>query len=118
MWGQNTPMYLDAERRAATRYIATFPLTGYVFGSPHSWDPAYDTSDRILPGAWQQLQEDFARHPPRYIIDTDAARAVARYPIAKFPVLRDLLARHYRMVYRAVDGVVYLRVDAAPAPGS
>ena len=116
MWGQNTPIYLDAERRPATRYIATFPLTGYVFGSPHSWDPAYDTSDRILPGAWQRLQEDFARHPPRYIIDTDAARSVPRYPVASFPVLRDLLADHYRLVHRAVDGVIYERSDPVPAP--
>jgi 4-amino-4-deoxy-L-arabinose transferase-like glycosyltransferase len=116
VWGQATPIYLDAERLPASRYIATFPLTGYIFGSPHSWDPAYDTSDRILPGAWQHLREDFARHPPRYIIDTDAARAVARYPVANFPVLRDLLAAHYRVVQHALDGVVYERTDPVLAP--
>ena len=118
MWGQNTPIYLDAERRPATRYIATFPLTGYVFGSPHAWDPAYDTSDRILPGAWQHFSEDVVRHPPRYIIDTDAARPVAKYPAAKFPILRELLAEHYRLVFRARDGLVYERVDGLPAPRS
>lgn len=112
VWGQGTRMtgmYLDAERRPATRYIATFPLTGHIFGSPVSWDPNYDTSDRIVPGAWDNLRKDFERHPPRYIIDTDAVRKTPVYIIAKYPWLRDYLASGYREVFRANDGIVYER---------
>ncbi len=114
VWGQGTRqtgMYLDARRRPATRYIASFPLTGHIFGSPVSWDPDYDTSDRIVPGAWDNLRQDFGRHAPRYIIDTDAVRPRPMYPIAKYPVLRDYLATEYREVFRAADGIVYERTD-------
>jgi len=102
-------MYLDARRRPATRYIASFPLTGHIFGSPVSWDPNYDTTDRIVPGAWDNLRQDFERHPPRYVIDTDAVRKTPVYRIAKYPFLRDYLANGYREVFRAGDGVVYER---------
>ncbi len=113
VWGQGTRMtgmYLDAERRPATRYIATFPLTGHIFGSPVSWDPNYDSSDHIVPGAWDNLRRDFARHPPRYIIDTDAVRSTPDYVIAHYPWLRDYLAHGYREVFRADDGIVYRRL--------
>ncbi len=112
VWGQGTRltgMYLDARRRPATRYIASFPLTGHIFGSPVSWDPNYDTTDRIVPGAWDNLRQDFERHPPRYVIDTDAVRKTPVYRIAKYPFLRDYLANGYREVFRAGDGVVYER---------
>jgi 4-amino-4-deoxy-L-arabinose transferase-like glycosyltransferase len=115
VWGQGTRMtgmYLDAERRPATRYIATFPLTGHIFGSPVSWDPDYDTSDRIVPGAWDNLRQDFERHPPRYIIDTDAVRKRPVYVIAKYPWLRDYLANGFREVFKADDGIVYERIPA------
>ncbi len=113
VWGQGTRqtgMYLDARRRPASRYIASFPLTGHIFGSPVSWDPNFDTSDRIVPGSWEHLKEDFERHPPRYIIDTDAVRATPVYLIGKYPFLRDYLAAGYREVYRAADGIVYERI--------
>lgn len=113
VWGQGTRftgIYLDARRRPASRYIASFPLTGHIFGSPVSWDPGFDTSDRIVPGAWENLRQDFDRHPPRYILDTDAVRARPVYVIAKYPFLRDYLARGYREVFRAPDAIIYERV--------
>src|SRR5579862_359082 len=61
VWGQGdrqTGMYLDADRRPASRHIATFSLTGHFSG-------------RVRPDAWETLQQDFSAHPPRYIIDTD-----------------------------------------------
>ncbi|MEO8138393.1 MAG: glycosyltransferase family 39 protein, partial [Gemmatimonadota bacterium] len=109
VWGQGTRMtgmYLDAERRPATRYIASFPLTGHIFGSPVSWDPNFDTSDRIVPGSWEHLRQDFERHPPRYIIDTDAVRARPIYVMSKYPFLGDYVSQNFREVFRAADGVV------------
>src|SRR6184192_2027434 len=70
VWGQTPEIYLDAFRRPAARYITTFPLTGYVFGGP---TPGLDTRSRILPGAWTNIERDFARHPPIYIVDVQSA---------------------------------------------
>jgi 4-amino-4-deoxy-L-arabinose transferase-like glycosyltransferase len=111
VWGQNPSVYLDARRRPASRYVATFPLTGYIFGSPLSWDPDYDTAGRIVPGSWDNLQADLAEHPPRFIVDTDAARATARYPMRDFPALQEYVDEMYEVVYRAADGVIYRRLD-------
>jgi hypothetical protein len=47
VWGQAAPIYLDAHRRPASRYITSFPLTGYIFGSS---SPDIDTRSRIVPG--------------------------------------------------------------------
>lgn len=113
VWGQGdrfTGFYLDSGLRPAARYIASYPLTGHIFGI---WNPRLDTSHRIVPGAWDSLQVDFERHPPRYVIDTDGLLQPPTYPIAKYPFLRDYLARHYREVHRAVDGVVFERVETA-----
>jgi hypothetical protein len=59
VWGQAPRIYLDARRRPACRYILTFPLTGYMFGKL----VGVDTRDRIMPGAWNTLEQDFGKHP-------------------------------------------------------
>ena len=92
VWGQRPDIYLDAHRRPACRYITTFPLTGYVFGGPI---PGFDTRSRILPGAWTILEQDFARHPPTYIVDVQPDPKSAYYPVKDFPILAKLLAERY-----------------------
>ncbi len=110
MWGQQTPLYLDAALLPASRYIATYPLTGYIFGGPV---PGLSTRDRIVPGAWANLEADLRRHPPRFIIDTQAAPGDA-YPMRDFPALARLVARDYQAVAAFADGTVYRR-RAVPA---
>src|SRR6476660_8041778 len=95
VWGQTPEIYLDAHRRPACRYITTFPLTGYVFGGPI---PGFDTRGRILPGAWSTLQQDFARHPPTYIVDVEPDPKSAQNPVKNFPILAELLAERYQPV--------------------
>jgi hypothetical protein len=89
----------------ASRYIATFPLTGYIFGGPL---PGVSTHDRIIPGAWHNLAADFRRHPPQFIIDTQSSPGDA-YPIRDFPYMARLLARDYQLVAVFADGAVYRR---------
>jgi 4-amino-4-deoxy-L-arabinose transferase-like glycosyltransferase len=113
VWGQGdrkTGMYLDADRRPASRFIALFPLTGHVFGGyPREWGDAYE--DRlVMPGAWDSLRADFAAHPPRFVIDAEATTPGTRYPVERYPYLDQLLAEKYREVAVAVDGIVYERV--------
>ena len=51
--------YLDANRLPAARYVATFPLTGHVFGGyPAAWGPRYE-DQRIQPACWDTLWRDF-----------------------------------------------------------
>ena len=104
VWGQTPEIYLDAYRRPASRYITTFPLTGYVFGGPI---PGFDTRRRILPGAWTTLEQDFARHPPTYIVDIQPDPESAQYPMKNFPILAKLLAERYEPVAQTAEGVIY-----------
>jgi len=104
VWGQSSEIYLDAERRPACRYITTFPLTGKVFGGSI---PGFDTRSRILPGAWRNLEQDFGRHPPTYIVDVQADPKTAEYPVTDFPILAKLLKERYQLVARTSEGVIY-----------
>jgi 4-amino-4-deoxy-L-arabinose transferase-like glycosyltransferase len=104
VWGQSPEIYLDAHRRPACRYITTFPLTGYIFGGPI---PGVDTRSRILPGAWSTLEQDFARHPPTYIVDVQPGAKSAHYPVKNFPILAKLLAERYQPVAHTAEGVIY-----------
>src|SRR6267143_1307415 len=109
VWGQTSKIYLDARRRPACRYIATFPLTGLVFGG---LPPGIDTQNRILPGAWATLEKDFAKHPPTYIVDNQVEPG-KRYPVRDFPILAKLIAERYQPVARTAEGVVY-RTNVQP----
>jgi 4-amino-4-deoxy-L-arabinose transferase-like glycosyltransferase len=104
VWGQASKMYLDAHRRPACRYIITAPLTGYVFGGSL---PGVDTRNRIIPGAWENLQQDFAKHPPTYIVDVQADPKMAQYPVKNFPILAKLLKERYQPVARMAEGMIY-----------
>jgi Dolichyl-phosphate-mannose-protein mannosyltransferase len=108
VWGQHPDIYLDAQRLPASRYVATFPLTGYQFGGDQQ---DADAKDWIVPGAWSKLKEDFAKHPPAFIVDT-GPDASDPYSVEKFPVLRKLLAQWYRPVASTADGLVYQRRNA------
>jgi 4-amino-4-deoxy-L-arabinose transferase-like glycosyltransferase len=107
VWGQSSQIYLDAHRRPACRYITSFPLTGFVFGGPI---PGFDTRSRILPSAWSNLQQDFEKHPPAYIVDL-CSEPAALYPVRDFPILAKLLAERYQPVARTAESVIYHRND-------
>jgi hypothetical protein len=104
VWGQTPKIYLDAHRRPASRYITTFPLTGYIFGGSI---PGVDTRSRILPGAWSTLERDFARHPPTYIVDVQSDPRTAQYTVKDFPILAGLLKERYQPVARTAEGMIY-----------
>ena len=98
-------------RRPACFYITTFPLTGYVFGGPFL--AALDTRSRILPSAWSTLEQDFARHPPTYIVDVQPEpEKCALAPVKDFPILAKLLTERYQPVAHTAEGVIYHRNDS------
>jgi 4-amino-4-deoxy-L-arabinose transferase-like glycosyltransferase len=104
VWGDKPRIYLEARRRPACRYILSFPLTGKVFGG---LIPGLDTRSRILPGAWTTLEQDFARHPPTYIVDVQRDPKNAQYPVKDFPILAKFLADRYQPVAQTAEGVIY-----------
>lgn len=104
VWGQTSKMYLEAHRRPACRYIITAPLTGHIFGGPL---PGVDTRNRIVPGAWENLQQDFAKHPPTYIVDVQNDPKTGQDRITNFPILAKLLKERYQPVARTAEGMIY-----------
>ncbi|HEX8899505.1 MAG TPA: glycosyltransferase family 39 protein, partial [Chthoniobacterales bacterium] len=104
VWGpEASQFYLHAQRRPASRYVLTFPLTGLIFGGEL---PGFDTRDRIVPGSWDALDDDFRNHPPLYIIDLESGPD-AQYPANRFPVLAKWVEQRYEPVARTGQGVVY-----------
>jgi hypothetical protein len=111
VWGQASRIYLESRRRPACRYVVTFPLTGYVFGWSDESIAHLDTRPWIVPGAWSNLEKDFAQHPPAYIIDVQVPATNAHYPVRDFPILSRLLAASYHPVARTAEGVIYRMND-------
>lgn len=103
VWGKKPKIYLQARRRPACRYVEIFPLTGSVFGGPL---PGLDTRNRIVPGSWANLEQDFAKHPPLLIADYHSDPG-SPYPIRNFPVLAKLISEKYRKVARTADAMIY-----------
>src|SRR5947209_2859594 len=95
-------IYLDAERRPASRFVVTFPLTGYIFGLT-----GVDTTKNIVPGAWMKLEQDFRNHRPAYIVDVRLGAKNAQYPIANYPFLANVVAQDYQAVTTTAEGVIY-----------
>jgi Dolichyl-phosphate-mannose-protein mannosyltransferase len=102
VWGDEAKIYLDAQRRPASRYVMTFPLTGRIWGA----DLKLDTRSRIQPGSWNTLEQDFRRHPPAFIVDTESYPD-AHYPVADFPILAKWIAEDYQPVFRTAEAVIY-----------
>jgi 4-amino-4-deoxy-L-arabinose transferase-like glycosyltransferase len=115
VWGQAPRIYLEARRRPACRFVVTFPLTGYVFGWSAQSISHVDTRKLIVPGAWKDLEEDFAKHPPAYVVDVQVPAKNAHYPVRDFPILANLLATRYHPVARTAEGVIYRMNDTRSA---
>jgi hypothetical protein len=87
----------------ATRILATNSfLTENHPGRPPE-DAAPEDSD---PAVWDLFFEDFASHPPQFIVDTAPAaiRGAEWTPIDRFPRLESILEGEYRFV-RTIDDI-------------
>jgi hypothetical protein len=78
-----------------------------MFGPP----TGLDTTNRILPGAWDNFARDIEAHPPDFIVD-DEVLPDRRYPITRFPVLTQLLDEQYRAILVTPDTVIYERLPS------
>ena len=113
VWGFAPDCYLRARRLPATRFVYTTFLTGMVPWTDR--DPLFDTSGRITPGSWAQLEADFRVHPPVIIADIGASRFQSKYPLHDQPILWRSITREYAEL--KIDGAevtgfrLYRRLD-------
>jgi hypothetical protein len=115
VWGELPRIYLYSGLHPATRYVGTYPLTGFPYGGSISYDPVYpDTSGRIVPGTWEIFERELTASRPRFFVDVEAKLKIPRYPLDKFPWVAQYVAANYRKVHEARDGVVYERTTTAP----
>ncbi len=98
VWGYHPDAYLFADRRAASRYIYSSFVSGLIPWT--NTDPTIDTAYAIVPGAMDTLLADLTKHRPAFLIDASEGpnRSWDKYPLVKFPALRDFVGRHYLMV--------------------
>ncbi|MCB1036031.1 MAG: glycosyltransferase family 39 protein, partial [Acidobacteria bacterium] len=103
VWGYNPEIYALTPRRAGTRYSNTNYLTGMLPWENHG--EGVDTSEHIVPGAWDILLDELEASRPAVIVDTVPGnhRYYRKYPIEAFPRLDDYLRRHYRRSARVLD---------------
>ncbi|MDX1998109.1 MAG: glycosyltransferase family 39 protein [Thermoanaerobaculia bacterium] len=122
VWGYYPEIYLLAPRRPASRYSNTNYLTGMLPWENHA--PGLDTSEHIVPGAWDILVRELTAARPPLVIDTVPGnhRHYRKYPIAAYPPLAEFLARGYRRVAPVLDERgrpyfdLYVRNDSAAQP--
>jgi hypothetical protein len=111
VWGNVPEIYWASGREPATRFLTSGFLTGATGGRP----PQDVSTDLATPGAWDLFLQDFAAHPPKYVLDTSPAaiRGSQYYPPDKFTQLFVILSSSYIYV-ESIDSVaVYERI-----PGS
>lgn len=106
VWGEVPQLYLAAERPPATRFLTVGFLTGYSGGRANNRIGTQYAVD----GAWRQLWEDLAAHPPAVIVDESQGTP---FPLERFPDLQRYVVSRYR-VAAVIDGaVVYARSSGA-----
>ncbi|MFI5300980.1 MAG: hypothetical protein ACHREM_23100, partial [Polyangiales bacterium] len=113
VWGNTPQIYFEAQRRPGVRFTFCNYLTGLSPATPSEHDPSVDPSAHAVVSAWPDVVADLDARRPTIVVDTAAAglKSYGKFPIARYPVLAQYLAAHYR-----VDGVVdgatlYRRVD-------
>jgi 4-amino-4-deoxy-L-arabinose transferase-like glycosyltransferase len=114
VWGHVPEIYWASGRRPATRFFTSGFLTGWEPGRPGNDARVEDAT----PGAWELFFEDFALHPPTYILDTaySGIRGAQYYTISNYPDLARVVYRDYEYV-ESVEGIsVYKRRADAPPP--
>ncbi len=110
VWGSVPEIYWASDKLPATRFltIPTF-LTGHHPGRPDNVSAGIDANAHL---SWRYFLQDFAAHPPRYLLDTSPAnvRGAKFYPISEFPAFAAIVHDQYRYV-RSIDHIaIYRRI--------
>jgi hypothetical protein len=120
VWGYAPAFYYYADLPIASRFavMAQSRLTGYVSGNLASVRGETEP-DPVVSEHWDWLMTDLERRRATFIVDTAPAGTYRwdRYPVERYPRLRDYLAEHYDAV-DTVDAVrIYRRRGCEQEPG-
>jgi 4-amino-4-deoxy-L-arabinose transferase-like glycosyltransferase len=121
VWGYAPAFYYYADLPIASRFavMAQSRLTGYVSGNLASVRGEM-APDPVVPEHWDWLMSDLERRRATFIVDTAPAGIYRwdRYPVERYPRLRDYLLEHYEVV-DTVDGVrIYRRASCVREGGA
>ncbi|MEO5768456.1 MAG: hypothetical protein ABIS92_08900 [Polyangia bacterium] len=116
VWGNSPQLYILARRSMGTRFSFCNYMTGESPGTPTETG-ARDADENQLPASWQMLFEDLERQRPALFVDAAAAGwdGYEKFPLARYPRLRDYVDAHYRPV-EVSAGVVLYRRDLMGSP--
>jgi hypothetical protein len=110
VWGNSPQLYYVARRPLGARFSFCNYVTGESPGTPTETG-AWNSDANQLPAAWDMLLDDLDRRRPRLFVDAAAAGwdGYGKYPLARYPRLRDYVARNYRAVEAPAGVVLYER---------
>ncbi|MFF2525138.1 ArnT family glycosyltransferase [Streptomyces liangshanensis] len=106
LWGMHPEVYRLADRKAASRFLTAGLLTNFSGNG----DPRRVGATYAVPGAWRAFRHELATAPPSLVVDDSAGTP---YPLAGYPVLRDVLARHYEVVETVQGARIYRRTGSS-----
>ena len=109
IWGWEQGIFITAKRDPAARFISSDFLSGRSPSQNNAL--ATDTSQNIIPGAWDELFADFSMHMPVYILDTSPGdyHGYGMYPMTKFPLLQKLIEDKYAFE-KTLEGIDLYRL--------
>jgi len=110
VWGNSPQLYLLARRPMGARFSFCNYMTGESPGTPTE-SGAWNADANQLPAAWEMLFDDLERRRPALFVDAAAAGwdGYGKYPLSRYPRLRDYVERHYRPAETSAGVVLYRR---------
>ena len=111
VWGVAPSIYFLSGSDPATRLLWADLLTGRAPGLIETQKGATDTSGSIDKKSWDDLNSDFEKYLPYYIVDTSSGdlRDYAKFPILSYPIMRNIVSGRYT-VEATIEGVnIYRR---------
>jgi hypothetical protein len=111
VWGNSPQLYVLSRRPMGTRFSSANFVTGESPGTPTETG-ARNADLNQDPVHWQMLFDDLERRRPALLVDAAAAGwdGYGKYPLARYPRLRDYVDRHYRPVERDAGVTLYRRL--------
>jgi 4-amino-4-deoxy-L-arabinose transferase-like glycosyltransferase len=118
VYGHFTPVYQEAQRLPATRYIHTSLLFSNVDAMQLPAD--VDAARLRSPDDEAAFIADLDTRHAEWLVDTSPAdiKRWSRLPLASLPALARYVAAHYRKVASPGGAAVYRRISTTSAPGS
>jgi hypothetical protein len=114
VWGYFPPLYVAADRLAATRFVGCHYLTGYaVVGLGHALP--HEIEDKLgLPGGFETLLRELEANRAEVIVDTSPANLHhwRNYPLERYPQLANYVEAHYRREAVVGGNVIYRRTSS------